>query len=103
MEAMRLLVRLFEWSGLGHCVLIKDASSLLHDCSILDKVAQVENIVISQVEVVLEQAEVVMNQKDWLPGAEVKNDNVAKWSDKPPVISLFSPSQLSYSIASSLA
>ena len=37
---------------------------------------------ISQVEVVLEQAEVVMNHKEWLPGAEVKNDNVAKWSDK---------------------
>ena len=50
--------------------------------SILDKVAQEENVVISQVEVVLEQAEVVMNQKDWLPGAEVKNDQVAKWSDK---------------------
>ena len=62
----------------------RDSSSLLHDCSILDKVAQVENIVIIQVEVVLEQAEVVMNHKDWLTGAEVKNDNVAKWSDKLP-------------------
>jgi len=59
----------------------KDPSSLLHDCSILDKVAQVEDIVISHVEVVLEQADVVMNQKYWLPGAEIKNDNVAKWSD----------------------
>ena len=54
------------------------------NCSILDKVAQEENIVISQVEVVLEQAEVVMKEKDWLPGAEVKNDQVAKWSDKLP-------------------
>ena len=63
---------------------MKDASSLLHDCSILDKVTQEENVVISQDEVVLEQAEVVINQKDWLPGAEIKNDQVAKWSDIMP-------------------
>ena len=34
---------------------------------------------ISQAEVVLKQAEVVMKEKDWVPGAEVKDDQVAKW------------------------
>jgi len=43
-------------------------------------ISQVE-VVLEQPEVVMKQAEVVMNQKYWLPGAEIKNDNVAKWSD----------------------